>query len=76
MYWAQELASQEKDLQLKTQFTAVAKTFSENESIVVNELNSVQGNPVDLKGYYLPKEDLVIDTMRASATLKAILATI
>jgi isocitrate dehydrogenase len=76
MYWAQELASQSKNLALKSQFTTVAKSLMENENRIVSELKSVQGNPVNLHGYYLPNEDMVIAEMRVSNTLKSILATI
>ena len=76
MYWAEELASQNKNLELKTQFSSVAKTFKENEAVIINELNTAQGNPIDLKGYYLPNEDIVVAEMRVSTTLKSILATI
>ena len=76
LYWAQELASQSKNLALKSQFTPVAKSLMENENRIVSELKSVQGNPVNLDGYYLPNEDMVIAEMRVSNTLKSILATI
>ena len=76
MYWAQELASQNKNSELQKQFTPVAKSLMENESVIVNELNSAQGTPLNLKGYYLPNEDLVVAEMRVSTTLKSILATI
>jgi len=76
MYWSQKLASQNKDLALKAQFTPVAELLAENETIIVNELSSIQGNPVDINGYYLPKEELVEKAMRASKTLKSILTTI
>ncbi|MEN8912818.1 MAG: NADP-dependent isocitrate dehydrogenase [Polaribacter sp.] len=76
MYWAQELASQNKNAELKTQFTPVAESLIENESVIVNELNSAQGTPVNLKGYYLPKEEVVVAEMRVSKTLKSILTTI
>ena len=76
MYWAQELASQNKNAELKTQFTPVAESFIENENVVVNELNSAQGTPINLKGYYLPNEEVVIAEMRVSKTLKSILTTI
>jgi len=76
LYWAQELASQSKNLALKSQFTPVAKSLMENENRIVSELKSVQGNPVNLYGYYLPNEEMVIAEMRVSNTLKSILATI
>ncbi|MDA9289884.1 NADP-dependent isocitrate dehydrogenase [Polaribacter sp.] len=76
MYWAQELASQNKNAELKTQFTPVAESLIENESVIVNELNSAQGTPTNLNGYYLPNEEVVIAEMRVSKTLKSILTTI
>jgi isocitrate dehydrogenase len=76
MYWAQELASQNKEASLKKQFTTVAKMFSDNEKTIVNELNTIQGNPVNIGGYYHPTEELVSNAMRASNTLKSILASI
>jgi isocitrate dehydrogenase len=76
MYWAQELASQNKNAELKTQFTPVAESLIENESVIVNELNSAQGTPINLNGYYLPNEEVVIAEMRVSKTLKSILTTI
>jgi len=76
MYWAQELASQNKNTELKNQFTPVAESFIENEIEIVNELNSAQGTPINLKGYYLPNEEIVIAEMRVSKTLKSILTTI
>ena len=76
MYWAQELASQSKNAELKTQFTPVAESLIENESVIVNELNSAQGTPINLNGYYLPNEEVVIAEMRVSKTLKSILTTI
>ena len=76
MYWAKELASQNKNTELKIQFTPVAKSLMENENRIINELKSVQGTPVNLQGYYLPNEDMVISEMRISKILKSILATI
>ena len=76
MYWAQELASQNKNAELKTQFTPVAESLIENESVIVNELNSAQGTPINLNGYYLPNEEVVTAEMRVSKTLKSILTTI
>ncbi|MDA9339677.1 NADP-dependent isocitrate dehydrogenase [Polaribacter sp.] len=75
LYWAQELASQDNDAALKTQFTSMAKALLENETRIVEELNSAQGNAVDLKGYYLPSEEVIVGNMRASTTLKSILET-
>jgi isocitrate dehydrogenase len=73
MYWAQALAEQNEDSDLKPIFTPVSEQFIANEEKIVNELNSVQGKPVDLGGYYLPNKELVSKVMRASATLNSII---
>ncbi len=76
MYWAQELANQNDNAELKAEFTPIAEKLAANESTIVNEMNSVQGVAVDTKGYYYPNDDIVSKAMRASATLNEILATI
>ena len=73
MYWALELAKQTKDIQLKEQFTPLAKALTDNESKIINELNEVQGVAMDIGGYYEPDETLVNKAMRPSATLNSIL---
>ena len=76
MYWAQELASQNEDNALKTAFTPIAEAFATNEIAIVDELNNIQGNPVDIKGYYHPNQALASQAMRPSQTLNAILENI
>ena len=73
MYWAEEIANQDKDADLKARFTAIAKQLKDNEEKIVGELNTVQGNPVDLKGYYFPNDTLSAQVMRPSGTLNAII---
>ena len=73
MYWAQALAEQDDDAQLKAYFKPVAAILTNNESRIVEELNSVQGKPVDLGGYYLPNQQVMSQVMRASATLNTII---
>ena len=73
MYWAEEIANQDKDADLKARFTAIAKQLKDNEEKIVGELNAVQGNPVDLKGYYFPNDTLSAQVMRPSGTLNAII---
>jgi len=68
LYWAQALAEQTKDMELKERFTDVAKKLSENEDKINNELMAAQGKPVDLGGYYKPNYELATKTMRPSAT--------
>jgi isocitrate dehydrogenase len=76
MYWAQALADQEKDSQLKAIFEPVAKSLMENEEKIANELLEAQGKAVDLKGYYAPDEELRSQAMRPSATLNGIIDSI
>ncbi|XMO86909.1 NADP-dependent isocitrate dehydrogenase [Algibacter sp. AS12] len=74
MYWAQELANQNDDADLKAEFTMIAKQLVENENTIVKELIDVQGKPADIGGYYEPNEDLINNVMRPSKTLNAILS--
>ena len=73
MYWAQELAAQTEDNALADQFSALAKTLTENETAIVAELSAVQGKPVDIDGYYLADKQKVTEVMRPSATFNALL---
>ena len=74
LYWAQALADQDSDAELKAIFTPVAEAFTANESKIVAELLAVQGHPVDIGGYYLPDEAKAKAALRPSATFNAILA--
>ena len=76
MYWAQELAAQTEDKDLAAKFAPLAKALTENETKIVDELNSVQGKPVDIGGYYLPDAKKLEAVMRPSATLNAALASV
>lgn len=76
MYWAQELANQNEDAELKSTFEPVAEAMAQNEQIIIEELNAVQGNSVDIQGYYQPNEGLTSAAMRPSKTLNAILENI
>ncbi|WPO98134.1 NADP-dependent isocitrate dehydrogenase [Pseudomonas sp. HR96] len=71
LYWAQALAAQTEDAALQSQFSALAKTLTENEAKIVAELNAVQGKPADIGGYYSPSPELTAKVMRPSATLNA-----
>ena len=73
LYWAQELAKQEKDAELAAAFAPVAASLAENEQRIVEELNAVQGSPADIGGYYRPDAGKVAKVMRPSATLNAII---
>ncbi|MFD9219146.1 NADP-dependent isocitrate dehydrogenase [Streptomyces sp. NPDC060064] len=74
LYWAQELAKQTDDAQLAEAFAALAKTLSEQEQTIVDELIAVQGSPVDIGGYYQPDASKASAVMRPSATFNQALA--
>ena len=76
LYWAQALAEQDRDLELQKVFFPVAKSLLENESVIVNELNNVQGVKMDIGGYYKPDEKKTSEAMRPSKTFNDILASI
>ncbi|MDQ2696140.1 MAG: NADP-dependent isocitrate dehydrogenase [Pseudomonadota bacterium] len=73
LYWAQALAEQNDDPELKEQFAPLAKALAENEEKIVGELNAVQGRPVDIGGYYFADPEKTKAAMRPSATFNAIL---
>jgi len=73
MYWAQELAKQTEDTELAERFSSVADALTENEEQILSELKGVQGEPVDLGGYYRPDEAKTFAAMRPSKTLNTII---
>lgn len=76
LYWAEALAAQEQDADLKARFAPLAETLADNEQKIVGELNAVQGSPVDIGGYYRPEENTVSAAMRPSETFNKALATL
>jgi isocitrate dehydrogenase len=75
-YWAQALAAQDDDAELKAVFSPLAQQLADNEAVIVTELNEVQGKPVDIGGYYRPDRELTAKVMRPSTTLNAIIDTV
>jgi isocitrate dehydrogenase len=73
LYWAEALANQTKDADLKAEFTPIAKELAKKETIIVHELNQIQGSPVDIGGYYKPNETLINQSMRPSRTFNSII---
>jgi len=73
MYWAQELANQNKDEKLKEEFSTLAKQLADNETAITNELIEIQGKSANIGGYYEPNETLINQVMRPSKTLNSIL---
>jgi isocitrate dehydrogenase len=76
MYWAQALAAQDADAELRAKFASLAKALTENEAKIVEELIAVQGKPVDIGGYYKPDMARLSQAMRPSPTLNAALAAL
>ena len=74
LYWAQALATQGADSELAARFAPLAQRLAEDEETIVRELGAVQGNPVDIGGYYRPDPQAVDAAMRPSPTLNAALA--
>jgi isocitrate dehydrogenase len=70
------LAAQTDDKDLAAKFAPLAKNLTDNEKKILAELNSVQGKPVDIGGYYMPDAKKLEAVMRPSATLNAALASI
>ena len=73
LYWAQELASQNSDSELKALFTPIAAKLTEAEDVIVKELGAAQGKPVDIGGYYQPDDAKANAALRPSGTLNGIL---
>ncbi len=73
LYWAQAMAEQTQNGDMAKQFSAIAKSLSDNESTIVAELNGAQGKSMDIDGYYYPNAEKAAVAMRPSATLNKII---
>lgn len=76
MYWAEELAAQDQDAELKAQFSELAQKLEANEAAIVKELNNAQNKSVDIKGYYMADEKLAEQVMRPSTLFNEALASL
>ncbi|HEU4566923.1 MAG TPA: NADP-dependent isocitrate dehydrogenase [Marmoricola sp.] len=76
MYWAQELAGQTEDPELAKRFQPLAEALTANEQTIVEELNGVQGQPVDIGGYYRPDAQKTAAVMRPSKTFNETVASL
>jgi len=74
LYWAQALAEQSADAELQAYFTPLAQALADKEETIVEELNSVQGQSVDIGGYFMADKEKTKAVMRPSATFNAVLA--
>ena len=73
LYWAQALAAQDKDAELKAVFAPVAEKLAAQEAVVLAELSAGAGKPADIGGYYAPDADKTAQAMRPSAALNAVI---
>lgn len=76
LYWAEALANQNDDAELKAQFIKVSEALKTNETTIVSELIEAQGTSQDVGGYYKPNEKMVANAMRPSTTFNSILESI
>ncbi|MFV8394101.1 NADP-dependent isocitrate dehydrogenase [Flavobacterium sp. LB2P6] len=76
MYWAEALATQDKEPALKAIFTPIAAEFAANEAKINAELIAAQGKPQDIGGHYQPNPEVTSKAMRPSETFNTILAKI
>lgn len=74
LYWAQALANQNNDAELKAIFTPIANDLTANEALINQELIDAQGKPQNINGYYKPVESLLNNAMKPSDKLNGILA--
>ena len=76
LYWAEALAAQDEDAELKALFTPFAKQLRDNEDAIINELNNAQGNSVDIQGYYYADEEAASKVMRPSSLFNDAIASL
>ncbi len=76
MYWAQALAAQDQNLELKAKFAQLAQELSSQEATIMAELNAVQGEAIDIGGYYHPDREKTMAAMRPSKTLNSSIASL
>lgn len=76
LYWAEALASQQKDTALQNQFKKAYLQLHQNKEVILKELLDAQGTPQDIDGYYIPTLALVNKQMKPSGTFNSILENI
>ncbi len=73
LYWAEALAEQSSDSDISKRFSVVAEKLTENETVIIDELNSAQGKPIDMGGYYWSDQKKTEEAMRPSMTFNEII---
>ena len=74
LYWAKALSEQTDDKALAEEFAPIAKALADNETVIVDELNHVQGTSVETEGYYFADREILDKLMRPSQTFNDIIA--
>ena len=75
-YWAEALAEQNEDAELKAKFAGIAEQLKVNETTILEEIAAAEGKATDIGGYFMPKDELTTNAMRPSATMNAIIDNI
>ena len=73
MYWAQALAEQTQNLPLQACFIPVAKALTDHIDTIIEEINAVEGKPINANGYYHPDNNAIVQATRPSATFNKII---
>lgn len=73
LYWAEALSQQDKDAEMRNRFTKIYEAIKSNEQKIASDLVSVQGNPADLGGYYMPDDRKANEIMRPSSLFNKII---
>ena len=73
LYWAEALANQDKDAELKALFSKVSAEINSKEAQIIKELIDCQGATKEIGGYYMPNAEMAASAMRPSETLNSIL---
>ncbi len=73
LYWAEALANQEDDAEIKAQFTPLYAELAQQEAQCIKELEDAQGSPVNIGGYYREDEELAAQAMRASESFNNVI---
>ncbi|MDC1492416.1 NADP-dependent isocitrate dehydrogenase [Flavobacteriaceae bacterium] len=76
LYWSEALSSQNENKDLKMEFISIYEFLLKNENIIISELNKIQGNAVELGGYYNPNNKLSEEVMRPSITFNKIISNL
>jgi len=76
MYWAEGIANQNKNQELKSSFSKISTDLKQNEEKIISELNQIQGKPSNIGGYYQPDDSLANTAMRPNSTFNTILESL